>query len=148
MFPEVVVVKELLWFQSLNQPTTRNFYVSCCSTLKMHHQMKTFGLTSAALLFNYFRQCLRGEARVNWDTTRRGIVVNLVGFNTVKTTFIATYFMPNDLADQIHWLQEQSMPQNMTVASFVSRVVDGRTVERCTPWVPRLTLLLTLIEYV
>ena len=26
--------------------------------------------------------------------------------------------------------------------------VDGRTVERCTPWVPRLTLLLTLIEYV
>ena len=27
--------------------------------------------------------------------------------------------------------------------------VDGRTVEKCTPWVPRLTLLLTLIvEYV
>ena len=26
--------------------------------------------------------------------------------------------------------------------------VDGRTVERCTPWVPLLTLLLTLIEYV
>ena len=26
--------------------------------------------------------------------------------------------------------------------------VDGRTVERCTPWVPCLTLVLTLIEYV
>ena len=26
--------------------------------------------------------------------------------------------------------------------------VDGRTLERCTPWVPCLTLLLTLIEYV
>ena len=46
-------------------------------------------LNTAALLFRYFRQCLRGEERVNWDTARREIVINMVGFNTAKTAFIA-----------------------------------------------------------
>ena len=46
----------------------------------------------------------------------------MAGYRAMIEAYFAMFFMNNNLPDQGHWLQEQSMPQGVSVVAFVARV--------------------------
>ena len=77
-------------------------------------------LNLAGLLFQFFRQCLRGQAQINWDAARAGQPIAMAGYRATIEAYFGMFFMNNDLPDQVHWLQEQSKSQGVSVVAFVA----------------------------
>ena len=78
--------------------------------------------TTGPLKFSFFRQCLGGTIRDQWDTLADGLNETLVNFNNVRNNLIAGLVRPTDLADQRHYLETSKKPYRLNCASLASRI--------------------------
>ena len=79
-------------------------------------------LTTGPLKFSFFRQCLGGTIRDQWDTLADGLNETLANFNNVRNNLIAGLVRPTDLADQRHYLETSKKPYRLNCASLASRI--------------------------
>ena len=84
-----------------------------------------FDLNTGALKFEFFRQCMTGQARAHWDVA----VANNPGgtdndFNAAVTEWFAQYFEPTALHDQKQYLLNSTKPFAMSVKETATRVEE------------------------
>ena len=79
-------------------------------------------LTTGVLRFEFFRQCLGGVARDNWDSDADGRGNALADFVACRASFILRYMTDTDLADQQTYLDTCKKPYKMTVPEVSARL--------------------------
>ena len=79
-------------------------------------------LTTGHLKFSFFRQCLGGTIRNQWDTLVDGLNEAMANFTNVQNNLIAGLVCPTDLADQCHYLEASKKPYQLNCASLAAHV--------------------------
>ena len=72
-------------------------------------------LTTGSLKFSFFRQCLGGTIRDQWDTLTDGLNETIANFTIACNNLIAELVRPTDLADQRHYLETSKK----TISSYL-----------------------------
>ena len=79
-------------------------------------------LTTGPLKFSFFRQCLGGTIRDQWDTLTDGLNETIANFTIARNNLIAELVRPTDLADQRHYLETSKKPYRLTCAALAARI--------------------------
>ena len=79
-------------------------------------------LTTGPLKFSFFRQCLGGTIRDQWDTLIDGLNETIANFTVARNNLIAELVRPTDLADQRHYLETSKKPYRLTCAALAARI--------------------------
>ena len=80
-------------------------------------------LSSGALRFQYFRQCLGGEARDTWDEVTAEVGGTAIpDFDAAMENFIRKFIQTTALADQTRYLSNTVKPYKLSVAQVSSRL--------------------------
>ena len=79
-------------------------------------------LTTGPLKSSFFRQCLGGTIRDQWDTLTDGFNETIANFTIACNNLIAELVRPTDLADQRHYLEMSKKPYRLTCAALAARV--------------------------
>ena len=79
------------------------------------------GVGAGALRFTYFRQCLAGTVRDDWDVAKEGLGNTADEFNVAKANLINTYILPTDLEDQKVYMETVKKPYKMSVNKLAQR---------------------------
>ena len=79
-------------------------------------------LTTGPLKFSFFRQCLGGTIRDQWDTLTDGLNETIANFTIARNNLIAELVRPTDLADQRHYLETSKKPYRLTFAALAARI--------------------------
>ena len=80
-------------------------------------------LNTGPLKFEYFRQCLAGQARANWDREAADVGgTTEANFTTCVTQWFGHYFEPTALHDQKQYLLTATKAYSMTVKDTAVRV--------------------------
>jgi hypothetical protein len=78
-------------------------------------------LNSGPLKYEFFRKCIGGTVRDDWDLAREGKANTPAGFNAARTAFIQMYLEEDDLEDQKTYLVQVKKPFKMSVADCAHR---------------------------
>ena len=90
-------------------------------------------LNTGPLRFTYFRKCLGGTARDNWDLARHNRQQDLNGFNATMTAFITKYISASDFLDQKHYLENFEKPHSLSPRTAADRLVQMNTYMKMMP---------------
>ena len=75
-----------------------------------------------SLKFSFFRQCVGGTIRDQWDTLADGLNETVANFTNVWNNLIAGLVHPTDLVDQCHYLEMSKKPYRLNCASLAARI--------------------------
>ena len=81
-------------------------------------------LVTGPLRFTFFRKCLGGTVRDNWDIARQNINQDLAGFDTAIQTFKSKFLNETDFADQKHYLENFEKPHSLSPKTAADRLVQ------------------------
>ena len=82
-----------------------------------------FNLNTGALKFEFFRQCMAGQARAYWDVAARNAGgATLANFETAVTEWFSNYFEPTAFHDQKQYFLQATKAYSMTVKETATRV--------------------------
>lgn len=93
-----------------------------CFRIQRRHRPSTIIFNNRPLRFTFFRQCLTGTIRDEWDNISALQPPTCVGFQAAITNLLHDIIRPTDLADQRHYLETSKKPYIMTCAVLASRL--------------------------
>ena len=104
--------------------TTQDVETLCHCVLEFEDVSATphLSLTTGPLKFSFFRQCLGGTIRDQWDTLRDSLNETIANFTVARNNLIAELVRPTDLADQRHYLETSKKPYHLTCAALAARI--------------------------
>ena len=109
---------------NVSQATTQDLEILCHCVLEFEDVSAPprLSLTTGPLKFSFFRQCLGGTIRDQWDTLTDGLNETIANFNIARNNLIAELVRPTDLADQQHYLETSKKPYRLTCAALASHI--------------------------
>lgn len=84
--------------------------------------VQRLNLSTGPLRFAFFRQCLTGVIRDQWDNIVDGMAETVANHATAIQRLMATLIRPTDLADQRHYLETSKKPFKMSCATLAARL--------------------------